>query len=138
MNPFLSRIALLSLALAAIGCGPEMIPATPRPALGVEAVELYTKAPKKFEDHGIILTPAVDGINNFKADAYVDQLKTMAAAKGANGLLIAPVDEWKEYKGRDARYAYVGGYYKGVFYNFPYTTDKPASVGARAIFVIEK
>ncbi len=133
-------IGLVPFALLAVaaGCSPDMVPATARPALSANAVEIFVKAPKKFEDHGFVFVEVAPSTNDFQADVYVDQLKETAASKGADGLLIAPIDEWKESKGHDSRYVYVGGFYKGKFYNFPVTTEKPRRMVGRAIYVIDR
>lgn len=123
-------------------CAPKAVPPTQRPAFDAAKVQIMDKAPSEFEDHGPVLSePIVNPPKDFDATKYVEQLKAAAAAKGANAILIAPADVWKEYGPRDGRYIYVGAFYKGQFYNFPVTTEatkQPKRLAAHAIYDLTK
>lgn len=121
------------------GCAPKVETATVRSPLAASEVTLFSKPPKEFENHGIVMSEPIESIpDGWKADAVVAELKAAAGAKGANGILITPMDKWKEYETSDKRYVYVGAFYEGQFFAFPMTTEKPRRMGAIAIYVIEK
>jgi hypothetical protein len=118
------------------GCSPEVLAPKTHPALEAAKVEIIQSAPSKFEDHGLVFSSAINKKQqDFQADAYVDELKAAAGAKGANAILIEPNDKWNERKVRDERYLYIGGFYGKKFYNLPVTTEEPARLVARAIWV---
>lgn len=128
-----------AMVVGGVGCGPQVEPATVRSPLAASEVTLFNKPPKEFENHGIVMSEPIESIpDGWKADEVVAQLKAAAGAKGANGILITPIDKWKEYETSDKRYVYVGAFYEGQFFAFPMTTEKPRRMGAIAIYVIEK
>jgi hypothetical protein len=80
----------------------------------------------------IKVTKDVKYQQNFGADIVGDELKVQAAAKGANGVLL-----WMPGT-KDM--AYVGGFYKGTYYNFPIQTmenGQRAAIG-KAMWVEKK
>lgn len=129
----------VSLVMGLSGCAPEVRAPTNRPALNANQVELLNSVPRQFENHGLVLSAEIDAVpDGWKADAIVEQLKAAAGAKGANAILIRPIDGSREFGTTDMRYVYVGGFYGGNFYNFPVTRDRPRKMGAIAIFVLQR
>lgn len=129
----------VSLVMGLVGCAPEVRAPTNRPALNANEVELLNRVPRQFENHGLVLSAEIDAVpDGWKADAIVEQLKAAAGAKGANAILIRPIDGSREFSTTDMRYVYVGGFYQGNFYNFPVTRDRPRKMGAIAIFVLQR
>ena len=132
-------LSALGVVLSAglLGCTPKAVPpTTQRAAITPAEVQLLTRPPLRSEDLGFIFSDEIASIpDGWTADPFIVQLKTQAAALGANTILIAPLDFWSEFKSRDDRYVYVGGFYNGKFFTFPVTSAKPRKMIARAIFV---
>jgi len=132
------QMAVMALAAAAAlgtagGCGHTVVPATAnRPPTTKDQVEIYQDHPKRYEMLGIITlaaSPQYTWDESGDANAGFDKLKEMAAAKGANGLLLA-----KDIGTYDLQA--VAGYH-GKYYKLPATHD-PKGVAAAAIWVIDK
>lgn len=126
----------LTLASALIGCQstPEVVPSSgPRQATSADAVKLYEKAPKRYEDLGIVETSQnIQYGENFSADPVIDQLKAEAAAKGANGLLIETTPDL----GKNV--VSVGAYYHDDFIHFPVQTKPVRTAKAHAVYMLEE
>jgi hypothetical protein len=123
---------LVSLAGALGACAPEVVPATSHPALDMAQVKIYQAEPAKYEKLGPI-TLTVQSTEHWEktADATpaFEQLRTRAAAMGANGILL--VDE--EHK----EYTMAGASYQGGHYLVPVRRD-PLTVAVEAIFVLKE
>jgi uncharacterized protein YbjQ (UPF0145 family) len=79
--------ALLILA----GCaapGSHIITGNARPAIVADNVKIYTAAPNKFEEIGIV-TGSHAGAGQRATDEALAEIKRQAAQIGANGILIA-------------------------------------------------
>jgi hypothetical protein len=121
------KLTVLAGALAA--CAPEVLPTQSHPALDMAQVKIYQKEPAKYEKLGPI-TLVVQSTEHWEktADATpaFEQLRTKAAAMGANGILLID-DEHKEY-------TMAGASYQGDHYLVPVRRD-PLTVAVQAIFV---
>ena len=107
-------------------------PSGPHPALKPEQVVLYQKAPKKYEQLGLVdTTQNVKWGENFSVDPMVDDLKAKAAAMGANGLLLDVAAE----PGEKLVSAYAT--YHGKSYHFSGTQQPEKKAKALAIYVLE-
>jgi hypothetical protein len=123
---------LIVLAGMVIGCQSEVLqPTEARRPTDPASVKLYQKEPKKYEDLGFVEV-ASDMLHakGNQADDVVAQLKTKAAAKGANGVYLTSPGGKGMYR--------VGAYYGDEYYVFPFR-DRPtkAAIG-KAIYVIEQ
>jgi hypothetical protein len=125
--------AMLAMVLVTmIGCQSEVIhPTSARPPSDPAAVKLYQKEPKKYEDLGFVEVPAdLIHAKGHQADDVVEQLKTKAAEKGANGLYLMGPGGRGMYR--------VGAYYGEDFYVFPFR-DRPTKAAiAQAVYVIKE
>jgi hypothetical protein len=129
-------IALIALTAALlIGCAskPEVVPSTgPRPATRADMVEIYPKPPAKYERLGMISIPVTEELrwdNRGDANLAFERLKSEAAKRGANGLLLQV--EADQYDRRT-----LAGY-KGTMYEVP-MKGTPRTAMAEAIWVLEK
>ena len=151
--------ALFLLAVIVSGCssGPEILPSSgPHPATSPDQVKLFQKAPKQYEQLGMVSVSADEGARwDERGDATVgfDILKRKAAALGANGLLLAHDDSGTAGAGAGgtsgtggsrgtgstgdsadgARRLILAGYH-GEYYQIP-VADNPKRGFAQAIFV---
>lgn len=130
----LAPLALILLAslTATPACAPKVIqPAGPRPPIAPDSVTFHQTPPSLYEDWGLI---AVEGdlIHDRLHDAgpVGDALKAAAAARGANGVLLAVPPGQGFY--------HVGAFYRGVYYTFPARLHPEKAVAARAIHVPER
>ena len=138
MSTRCSHIPLLLLAalfFSACSSQPEVVPsAGPRSPTSANQVKIYQKAPKKFENLGVVSVSRAEGATwDERGDAIAgfDILKRKAAALGANGLLLT-VPEGGEEKRATA------GYY-GTFYQVPVKGPRGSVEGlAQAIYVLEE
>jgi hypothetical protein len=125
-------MACLTLVAALAGCGSTVVPTTSHPAITSDKVKIYTDTPKKYEILGTLSVPISADVHwddKGNADAGFEQLKSAAAAEGANGiLLIAPPGT------TDVRVV-VG--YQGTMYQVPLKAD-PKTAIVQAIYVVEE
>ncbi|MGB7161296.1 MAG: hypothetical protein WBD40_24775 [Tepidisphaeraceae bacterium] len=132
----LTTTAALSLASITGGCAPksEVVPSAGlRAPTSAEQVKIYEKAPRKYEQLGVIVQEvSPDNRWDERGDATrgFDQLKAKAAAKGANGLLLVDPDATEKHS--------VLAGYKGDYYTVPIRLSEPRAGVAQAIFVIEE
>jgi hypothetical protein len=128
----LALLALILLASLAPACAPKILqPAGPRPPISPDSVTFHQTPPSQYEDWGLI---AVEGdlIHDrpHDANAIGDALKAAAAARGANGILLAVPPGQGFYR--------VGAFYRGIYYTFPARLHPERAVAARAIHVPER
>jgi hypothetical protein len=113
------------------GCAPEVLPATQHAPSTAESVMLYQKAPKKYENLGMIsvpVTPDMKWDQNGDSTPGFDAIKAKAATLGANGVLLdAPRDQWD---------VMVTAGYKNSWYQVPVRANPKMAV-ATAIFVVD-
>lgn len=122
------------LGLMVAGCASsEVVPASgPRSAIQPSLVKIYQTAPKKYEKHGLVEVPVTGEVRwSEKGDATpgFERLKTQAANKGANGILLT-IDK------KDFTIA-VTASHNGTFYQVP-IRENPRTAVAEAIYVIEE
>ncbi len=81
---------IVGALLLVTGCvtGSHIITGNVRPAIAPEAVKIYTIAPNKFDDIGVV-TATTGGNRQSATDRAVDELKKQAAKLGANGILLS-------------------------------------------------
>lgn len=125
---------LMILASSLLACAPEIVPTTgPHPATLASQVKIYQKQPSKYEKLGILELPAKPTTNwQESADATpaFTELRTRAAALGANGLLL--MDDNPNANDVD-----VGAKFEGQYYLVPVRRDTK-SVLVQAIWVISE
>jgi hypothetical protein len=134
--PFRSPVtwfALIALAAApGWGCGSHVVPSTgPRPPSNPALVAIYDKEPKQYEELGSVEVPIGGDVRwDARGDATVgyERLKSAAAARGANGILLLPTDQEK---------LKVLAGYRGTYYQVPIRDGTPKTAVARAIYVVE-
>ena len=135
MNAYRIHVAAILAAFVCSACtsSPEVVPSSgPRTATSPEQVEIYTKAPDKYEELGPVTVTGAEGAKwdeRGDATAGFDALKRKAADRGANGLLL------KLKEGEYEQLVLAG--YKGEYYPVP-VKGKPPTAVAQAIYVIEK
>ena len=134
-GPHRATLLLIGLAIvSAAGCsGPQVMPLSgPHPATLPEQVLIYQDQPAKYEIIGTLVIPVSSGTSwddRGNADSGFERLRTDAASRGANGvLLIAP-------PGMADRRVLAG--YKGTFYQVPVQSEPKAAI-AQAIWVIQQ
>jgi hypothetical protein len=125
--------ALLAVVLMAGGCAPEVLPSSgPRPSIGADQVLIYRKQPAKYEDMGIISVSHDEGARwdeRGVANPLFDALKSKAAERGANGVLLM-VDPAESDR-------IVTAGYHDWFYQVPVRGTPPTAI-AKAIYVFKK
>lgn len=125
--------ALCVLLIALPGCASKVVPSQgPRPATSANDVQIYQKAPKKYEALGPVkqvVTPDMRFDHRGDSTVGFDRLKGLAAEKGANGLLLITNDP-------SAGMQVTAGY-RGSFYQVPMTKGEPRAVMGQAIYVLE-
>lgn len=122
-------IVTLTCLLALAGCGPTVLPPTQHPPISAGAVNLYQKAPERYEVLSVMSVPVTPEMKwNEKGDspAAFEALKTRAAAQGANGVLLTA------QPGSFDVMAIAG--YHGTWYQVPVKRE-PKTLVAQAIFV---
>jgi len=135
MNAYRIHVVAVLAALVCSACSssPEIVPSSgPRDATSPEQVEIYPKAPAKYEDLGPVTVTGAEGATwDHKGDATqgIEILKRKAAERGANGLLL------KLKEGEYEQLVLAG--YKGEYYQVP-IKGKPPTAIVEAIYVIEK
>ena len=115
------------------GCSSEVRqPSGARPPTDPRDVAIYAKEPKKYEDLGFVEVPVGGDVRwdaGGDATPGFEKLKAAAAAKGANGILMAgPTPDMPR----------VLAGYKGTFYQVPLREESPRSVVVKAIYVNER
>src|SRR5687768_16022525 len=104
-----------AFVVSACSSSPEVVPSSgPRSATSPEQVEIYTKAPDKYEVLGNVTVTGAEGAKwDERGDATegFEALKRKAAARGANGLLL------KVGEGDYDQLVLAG--YKGEYYQVP-------------------
>jgi hypothetical protein len=85
----MKRTLLILGALALAGCatGTKIATGPPRPAVSMDAVQVYAEPPAGAEQIGIV-TATASGRNQAAVDAAVQQLRFQASRLGANGIVI--------------------------------------------------
>ena len=130
---FSAAISLLVAFGVVGGCASEVRqPSGARPPADPRDVTIYPKAPKKYEDLGMVEVPIGGDVRwDARGDATpgFEKLKAAAAAKGANGILLA---------GPSPDMPRVLAGYKGTFYKVPLREENPRSVVVKAIYVLEQ
>ena len=126
---------LLAAVLLSACTSSEVVPSSgPRSPTIAEQVKIYQKAPKRYENLGVVSVTRAEGATwDERGDATVgfDILKRKAAALGANGLLLT-VPEGGEEKRATAGY-------HGTYYQVPVKGPRGSVEGlAQAIFVLEE
>jgi hypothetical protein len=134
IRPFNVAAAVAILVAIGVvgGCSSEVRqPSGTRSPTDPRDVAIYPKAPKKYEDLGMVEVPIGGDVRwDARGDATpgFEKLKAAAAAKGANGiLLVGPSPDMPR----------VLAGYKGTFYQVPLREANPRSVVVKAIYVIE-
>ena len=127
--------AILAAVLLSACSSSEVVPSSgPRSPALAEQVKIYQKAPKRYENLGVVSVTRAEGATwdeRGDATAGFDILKRKAAALGANGLLLT-VPEGGEEKRATA------GYY-GTYYQVPVKGPRGSVEGlAQAIYVLEE
>jgi len=131
-------LALVVTASAVLSGGcksdPEVVPSKGmRPPTTADQVKIYLKAPKKYEDLGVVIqevTPELRWDERGDATKGIEMMKAKAAAKGANGLLLADPDAQQKHS--------VLAGYKGEYYTVPIRETTPRQGVGTAIFVLEE
>jgi hypothetical protein len=133
-RPFTVSAAIAILVAIGVigGCSSEVRqPSGARPPTDPRDVAIYPKQPKKYEDLGTVEVPIGGDVRwDARGDATpgFEKLKAAAAAKGANGILLA---------GPKPDMPRVLAGYKGTFYQVPLHEGTPRSVMVQAIYVLE-
>ena len=127
-------VALVVVAAAGCKTAPEIVPSTgPRQPTSPDQVKIYQAQPLRYEKLGLVVVTATRETpwdNKGNADSGFERLKTAAAAKGANGLLLM-VDP-KEQHG-----TVVAGYHS-TYYEVPYRLEPQRAAVAEAIYVLKE
>ena len=136
MNTYHKHVVVAVFAafvVSACSSSPEVVPSSgPRSATSPEQVEIYAKAPDKYEVLGNVTVTGAEGAKwDERGDATegFEALKRKAAARGANGLLL------KVGEGDYDQLVLAG--YKGEYYQVPVKGNPPTAV-VEAIYVLEK
>lgn len=114
------------------GCGPQVVPASQHAPTSPNEVKFFQKQPAKYEELGMITVPVTAEMKwNEKGDCTpaFEALKTKAAAKGANGVLLIA------QPGSFDVLATAG--YKGAWYQVPVKRE-PKTLVVQAIYVINE
>ena len=87
------RLLLLTVAGVLTGCASSsaLVTGTPRPAIDVARVKLYTQPPKRYQEIAVLESSSRNSwsfTDQAKLDAVVMRLKEEAAKLGANGVLL--------------------------------------------------
>lgn len=87
------RLLLITVAGVLAGCASSsaLVTGTPRPAIDVTLVKLYTQPPKKYQEIAVLESSSRNSwsfTDQAKLDAVVMRLKEEAAKLGANGVLL--------------------------------------------------
>ena len=126
-------VLLTLIALMDSGCASEVVPSSgPRPPADPAQVKFYEKEPRRYEILGSIEVPIGGDVRWDKrgeANAGMERLKSQAAQRGANGVLL---------KGDDPQMLNVGVSYKGSFYHVPIRSGTPDAAVAKAIYVLDE
>jgi hypothetical protein len=125
-------IVALLVAAALIGCGSEVLkPQALRPTTDPATVKLYQEGPKRYEDLGFVESAGdLTATRDVRADAVVNELRSKAAERGANGLLLQAPAVRGSYR--------VGAYYDEQYFLFPVRTRPGNAVIAKAIYVLKE
>jgi hypothetical protein len=124
-------MACLTLVAALAGCS-TVVPTTSHPPTTPDKVKIYTDVPKKYEILGTLSVPISADVHwddKGNADAGFEQLKSAAAAEGANGILL------KAPPGTTDFLVTVG--YQNTMYQVPLKTN-PKTAVVQAIYVVEE
>jgi hypothetical protein len=122
----------VALFVALSGCSHVVPSSGPRSPTTPAQVSIYDKEPKKYEQLGSVEVPVGGDVRwdeRGDATAGFEKLKTVAAARGANGILLLPTENEK---------LKVLAGYRGTYYQVPIREGKPNVAVAQAIYVIEK
>lgn len=131
-------ISPVFLALVTLcGCGPQVVEVSPgqlHTAIDPRLVRVYRQPPQKYQVLADLQTTEHLAYGPEKSvDPMIDGLIKQAAARGANGVLLA-IDR----PGTDGRWATYSGYYRGEFVQFVIRLKpEPATVYAQAIYVLD-
>jgi len=124
------QAVLIAMFVFTLGCESEIVPATAHDPIAPAQVKIYQKAPQKYEVLGTVEVPVGGEVrwdNRGDADAGFKKLQELAAAKGANGVLLKTAPNIPS----------VTAGYNGVYYQVPIrlSDGKPTAAWAEAIFV---
>jgi hypothetical protein len=124
-------MACLAL-LGPVSCSEVVSSSGPHPATSANAVQLYQKVPGKYEILGtvtLVLAPDKEWKQDSDGTEIIDNLKSQAAALGANGLLLAGDPKICDYQ--------LGFMYHDKSYDVPVRND-PKTAVALAIYVLSQ
>ena len=127
--------AFAAVAVAAAGCAskPEVIPFSgPRPPTRPDEVKVYQDPPQKYEMLGpvsVAITPETRWDERGDATEGFRRLRSAAAAKGANGILLNAQPGTYDYRATAED--------RGAYYQVPIRKQPHAAI-AEAIFVHEE
>ena len=129
-----TTILLTAVALIIVGCASsEVVPSSgARPPSDPAKVTIYQKEPRRYEIIGNVELPIGGDVKwdeRGEANIAFDRLKSQAAAKGANGILLV---------GDNPQMTKVLAGYKGTNYQIPVRYGKPDYVVAKAVYVIDQ
>jgi hypothetical protein len=128
--PLIASFAIV-LTTVLTGCSHVVPSSGPRSPTTPAQVSIYDKEPKKYEQLGTVEVPVGGDVRwDARGDATpgYEKLKTAAAARGANGILLLPTENEK---------LKVLAGYRGTFYQVPIREGTPNIAVAQAIYVIE-
>lgn len=133
MKRTVASMLIACLVCLVSGCASKPLPSSgPREPIPAGQVKFYQKYPKQCEQVRMIklvLTPEMKWDERADANAAFEALKPLAAAAGANGIVLkAPAGEYE--------YLVTAGY-RGTFYQVP-MLGQPKTIVAEAVFVLEE
>jgi hypothetical protein len=128
-----TNILFPALAMMVAGCSSEVVPSKgARAPTDPAQVAIYQKEPHRYELLGNVEVPVGGEVRwdeRGEAVAGFDRLKSQAAARGANGILLV---------GDNPQMTRVLAGYKGTFYKVPVRYGKPDVAVAKAIYVLDQ